>query len=84
MMGLVVVGSGLPGYPSPGSNRPATYIARPASFQSALATMTPGLHFGFYDVAGVSGRTVAVNRSNGLCLHDLAGHFPVSVSYGIN
>jgi hypothetical protein len=84
MMGLVVVGSGLPGYPSPGSNCPATNCAMPGSFQSALATMTPGLHFGFYDVAGVGGKTVCVDCSNGLCRHDLAGHFPVSVSQGIN
>jgi hypothetical protein len=83
-MGVFVVGSGLPGYPSPGSNCPATHTARTASFQSALATMTPCLHISFSDVAGVGGRTVAVDRSNGLGLHHPTGHFPVSVSQVIN
>jgi len=59
-------------------------MAMTDSFQSALATMTPCLHIGFCDVAGVGGRTVTMDRSNGLDWYHPAGHFPVSVSQGIN
>ena len=83
-MGVFVVGLGLPGYPSPGSNCPATNIAMLSSFQSALATISPYLHIDYCDVAGIGGRAVSVDRSDGLGLHHPAGHFPVSVSYGIN
>jgi hypothetical protein len=83
-MGVFVVGLGLPGYPSPGSNCPATNIAMLSSFQSALATISPFLHIDYCDVAGIGGWAVSVDRSNGLRRRYPAGHFPVNVSYHFN
>jgi hypothetical protein len=47
MMGLVVVGSGLPDHLSPGTNLPATDTATPKTIHPALAALTPCLHFSF-------------------------------------
>jgi len=83
-MGWVVVALVLPDHPSPGSYRPATDAVTSDPLHSALATMTPGLHLGFLEVAGICGRPVDGDRDNRLSCYHAAGDFPVSISQGIN
>ena len=83
-MGRVVVGSSLPGRPSPGSDRPAIDAVTCTPLHPALATMTPCLHFGFCEVARISGRPLGGDRDNGFGRRDTAGDFPVRIPYAID
>ena len=83
-MGLVMVDLNLRVYLSPGAYLPAIDAVLSHPFQSALAAMTPGLHFGFFEAARVCGRSDRGHRDNGPDLLNVAGHLPIRFLYGFN
>jgi hypothetical protein len=84
LLGLVMVDLSLRAYLSPGSYLPAIDAVLPHPFQSALAAMTPCLHFGVFEAARVCGKPDHGHRDNGLGQFNVAGYFPIRFLYGIN
>jgi hypothetical protein len=83
-MGWVGVVRDLPVRPSPGANRPAIDMAMTRTFQSALTTLTPCLHFRVYEAARVGGRPVGRYGDYRLGLYKITGDIPVSIPYRID
>jgi hypothetical protein len=83
-MGLVMVDLSLRVHLSPGAYLPAIDAVLSHPFQSALAAMTPGLHFGVFEAARVCGKPDHGHRDNGLDRFNVAGHLTICFLNGIN